>query len=87
MADRLQEAIREPANLDGRYAFISASIGIALGSNAYRSAEEILRDADEAMYRAKQSGKACHAFAVERVVELEVSHESRSGAKDRRKEC
>jgi EAL domain-containing protein (putative c-di-GMP-specific phosphodiesterase class I) len=39
----------------------SVSIGIALGSAGYEQTEDILRDADTAMYQAKAQGKACHA--------------------------
>jgi len=44
--------------LGGREVFTSLSIGIALSSHGYEQAEDILRDADTAMYRAKSMGKA-----------------------------
>jgi EAL domain-containing protein (putative c-di-GMP-specific phosphodiesterase class I) len=49
-------------DLDGREVFTSASIGIAVVSSerAYESAQDMLRDADTAMYRAKAMGKANH---------------------------
>ena len=42
--------------------YISATIGIAISSNEYEQPEEILRDADTAMYNAKLSGKAGYAI-------------------------
>jgi predicted signal transduction protein with EAL and GGDEF domain len=60
VALRVQDELAKPFNLVGRECFTSASIGIALGSASYTRAEEILRDADIAMYRAKTRGKARH---------------------------
>ena len=57
-AERIIKGLSEPFVLGGKEVFTSASIGIALGSAAYRNPEEILRDADTAMYRAKTLGKA-----------------------------
>ena len=56
IAERLLEALREPFHLgqDGRLT-LTASIGIAMGDRA--TAEEMVRDADIAMYRAKWDGK------------------------------
>jgi diguanylate cyclase (GGDEF)-like protein/PAS domain S-box-containing protein len=60
-AGRVQEALAAPYDLDGTEVFVSASIGVAAGSPTYESPEEILRDADTAMYRAKDMGRARHA--------------------------
>ncbi|MGH9542261.1 MAG: putative bifunctional diguanylate cyclase/phosphodiesterase [Terriglobales bacterium] len=57
-ADRLMKALEAPFHLGGKEVYTSLSIGIAMGSPAYEQAEEILRDADTAMYRAKSLGKA-----------------------------
>lgn len=57
-ADRLMKALEAPFHLGGKEVYTSLSIGIALGSPSYEHAEEILRDADTAMYRAKSLGKA-----------------------------
>lgn len=57
---RIQDVLTRPFSLGGRDVFISASIGIALKDEKYRMPEEILRDADIAMYRAKSAGKARH---------------------------
>jgi predicted signal transduction protein with EAL and GGDEF domain len=59
-AARVQEALSAPYDLEGTEVFASASIGLATGSRAYSQPEEILRDADTAMYRAKELGRARH---------------------------
>jgi len=57
-ADRMMKALATPFILGGKEVFTSVSIGIALSNSAYELPEEILRDADTAMYRAKSLGKA-----------------------------
>ncbi len=54
-ADRLAKRLSEPYTLDGRQVFTSAKIGIAYGNSKYAEAEDILRDADIAMYYAKDN--------------------------------
>ena len=60
-AERMQEALSAPYDLDGTEVFTTASIGVAVGSREYSRPEELLRDADTAMYRAKDLGRARHA--------------------------
>ncbi len=60
VAERVQELLREKLVLGGREVFTSASIGVALSNAGYRTPEEILRDADTAMYRAKAAGRGCY---------------------------
>jgi diguanylate cyclase (GGDEF)-like protein/PAS domain S-box-containing protein len=63
VAERLTKAMAEPFVLSGKKVFSSVSIGIALSDIGYDKAEDILRDADTAMYRAKSLGKArCEIF-------------------------
>src|ERR1700720_1725444 len=57
-ADRVMKALAAPFILGGKEVFTSVSIGIALSTSAYEQPDEILRDADTAMYRAKSLGKA-----------------------------
>jgi len=57
-ADRMMKALAAPFILGGKEVFTSVSIGIALSTAAYELPEDILRDADTAMYRAKSLGKA-----------------------------
>ena len=60
VADRIHDRLSEPINLGGHEVFITASIGIAVHTPEYERPEDLLRDADTAMYRAKASGRACH---------------------------
>ena len=60
LARRIQEKLQSPFNLSGHEVFTTASIGIALSSAGYDHSENMLRDADTAMYRAKAQGKACY---------------------------
>ena len=59
-AFRIQDALREPFQIGGREVFTTASIGIAIGRAQYANPDEIMRDADTAMYHAKSRGKARH---------------------------
>jgi diguanylate cyclase (GGDEF)-like protein/PAS domain S-box-containing protein len=59
VAERIQQELALPFELNGQEVFITASIGIALSSTVdYEHPEELLRDADTAMYRAKALGRA-----------------------------
>ncbi len=60
VAGRLQKELTLPFNLNGHEVFTTISIGIALSTAGYDRPEEVLRDADTAMYRAKTLGKARH---------------------------
>jgi diguanylate cyclase (GGDEF)-like protein/PAS domain S-box-containing protein len=58
VAERLLNALAAPFTVNGKEIFTSVSIGIALSSIGYDKPEDLLRDADTAMYRAKSLGKA-----------------------------
>jgi diguanylate cyclase (GGDEF)-like protein/PAS domain S-box-containing protein len=68
LALRIQEAFRQPFVLEGHEVFTQASVGITFSGSGspdaagslYSRPEEMLRDADTAMYRAKAAGKGCH---------------------------
>ena len=70
LARRLHGALAEPISVDNqtdstatRYVWISASIGlVTVQPDEKRSAEEILRDADQAMYKAKRTGQATSRY-------------------------
>ncbi len=66
LTERLMEALRRPFLLgdekNGVELIASASIGITFSAIGYETAEEVLRDADTAMYKAKSSGKARYAL-------------------------
>ena len=84
-ATRLQELMSHPYEIDGKEMFATASMGVALSSKDYTQPEEILRDADIAMYRAKELGKerievydkAMHAHVLRR---MRISTALRQGA-------
>jgi diguanylate cyclase (GGDEF)-like protein len=58
VAERVQHELMQPFNLKGHEVYTTASIGIAMSTAGYDHPENILRDADIAMYRAKDNGKA-----------------------------
>jgi diguanylate cyclase (GGDEF)-like protein len=57
VAERLQQVLQHPLLLDERQVHISASIGIVFSEGRYDRPEEVLQDADIAMYRVKEAGK------------------------------
>ncbi|AWK84817.1 sensor domain-containing protein [Azospirillum thermophilum] len=57
-AERIAQAIARPVTLDGHDLVVTASIGVALSATGYDRAEDMLRDASLAMYRAKSGGRA-----------------------------
>jgi len=61
-AERIQEEFRVPFDLEGNEVFATISIGIALWNPEYDRAEDLLRDSDTAMYRAKAMGR--NSFTV-----------------------
>jgi diguanylate cyclase (GGDEF)-like protein len=63
VAERLQRKLSAPFKFGNYEVFSSASIGIIVSDEINREPEDFLRDADTAMYRAKESGKArCEVF-------------------------
>ncbi len=58
LAERISRQLEKPFRLEGRELFVTTSIGIAPSTNNYLQVEDLLRDADTAMYQAKTSGKA-----------------------------
>ena len=60
IAFRIQEVLTKPIMVGGREVFTTASIGIAFGAGEHNDPDEIMRDADTAMYHAKSRGKARH---------------------------
>ncbi len=75
VAERIQERLGIPFVVEGQEVVTSASIGIAFCATSYTSSEDLVRDAEIAMYRAKREGKArcqvfdsaMHTFAVKRL--------------------
>jgi len=59
VADRIQKSLAGSVFVEGHEMFVTASIGIAVQSDRYAKPDQVLRDADIAMYQAKLKGKAC----------------------------
>jgi diguanylate cyclase (GGDEF)-like protein/PAS domain S-box-containing protein len=83
VADRVREAFRDPVVVEGREVVIPASIGIAFSESLTDTADDLLRNADLAMYRAKGAGGATcrryvpdmHAGLVDRLeLEADLRH-------------
>jgi diguanylate cyclase (GGDEF)-like protein/PAS domain S-box-containing protein len=81
VTERIVESLREPFVVNGRELFLRTSIGVALHTSRQNSAEDLLRDADTAMYEAKEAGLGYRMFdpaMYERVVgRLELENELR----------
>ena len=75
VAERIQQRLAMPFDLHGQEIVLTVSIGVAFSGNAGAEAQDVLRDAEIAMYRAKSSGKArfevfdhaMHAGAIKRL--------------------
>jgi len=67
IAERVQEKFAIPFSLKGHEIYSSASIGILNASDKHTTAEDMMRDADTAMYQAKRAGKARHEVFNERM--------------------
>jgi diguanylate cyclase (GGDEF)-like protein len=62
VAERLVEALEKPFSIDGREISVHTSVGIAYGGKGASTADELLRNADVAMYDAKRGGKRRYAI-------------------------
>ena len=87
LAERLIDALAQPIVVDGRELFVSASVGIVVADALGADADSLLRDADVAMYRAKESGgNRYEIFDAELrasvVRRLTVEHELRGAVAD-----
>ena len=60
IADRIQTSLALPCELDKHKVFVSVSIGIVMDATQYEHPDDVLRDADIAMYRAKGQGRGRH---------------------------
>ena len=58
VAERLQQALKSPFLVNGKEVFAPASFGVVLNTKDYDLPEDIIRDADAAMYHAKEKGRA-----------------------------
>jgi PAS domain S-box-containing protein len=63
VAERIQHRLAIPFNLNGQEIVLTVSVGVAFSSDAEAESQDVLRDAEIAMYRAKSAGKArCEVF-------------------------
>lgn len=62
VAERIHEQMAKPFELAGNIIYCTASIGITFNSPTHKEPSHALRDADIAMYRAKERGKGCHVI-------------------------
>jgi diguanylate cyclase (GGDEF)-like protein/PAS domain S-box-containing protein len=60
VAEAVHGALHQPLSIHGQEVHCTASIGIAIGGPHYQNADDIIRDADTAMYHAKTAGRARH---------------------------
>ncbi len=88
MAERISDSLAAPFELEGQQVTVSSSIGIALDTDRSHRPDDLLREADMAMYRAKSGGKARYEIfdpgmaerAMERLeLETELRHALRRG--------
>jgi diguanylate cyclase (GGDEF)-like protein/PAS domain S-box-containing protein len=62
LAERISAAFDAPYRLEGREISIRCSVGVVLAAAGHRTADDLLRDADVAMYRAKVGGRGSYAL-------------------------
>ena len=75
-AERLLKEISAPFKVNGHEVFLAASIGVALSATGYGNAEEVLRDADIALHRAKALGKSrCEVFDTALLESAQARHQ------------
>ena len=82
VVQRIQESLKAPALIDGNEIVVSTSIGIALNAADYTQPDQLLRDADTAMYRAKEKGRDRYeifnpAMHTEALKKLRIENELR----------
>ena len=76
LADRLLEALRQPFHIQGNELATSVSIGITFSGSGYTEPNDMLRDADTAMYKAKTTGKARYSL-FDSALHTAVAHRMR----------
>ena len=82
VAERIHKRLSNPLTLGGNLIYTSASIGILMATEDYSNAEELLRDADIAMYQSKKRGKAGwevfnQSMYIDSVKQLEIERDLR----------
>ncbi|MGC9528682.1 MAG: EAL domain-containing protein [Limnospira sp.] len=88
VTEAILKVLRSPLQVGDREVFTGASVGIVAGTSRHRSPEDLLRDADLAMYRAKQNGRGRYAIFdpimhFQAVRRLHVEHDLRKALENR----
>jgi len=91
IAERIGETLKRPFNIGGNEIFASVSIGVSLSSTGFERPEDLLRDADTAMYRAKSARRGSvelfdSEMRASAVARLQMETELRQAA-DRHEFC
>ncbi|MBF0497402.1 MAG: diguanylate cyclase, partial [Deltaproteobacteria bacterium] len=73
VVNRAKELVSEPFLINNQEIFTSASIGIVIKTDPFQTPEEIMRDADIAMYRAKELGKGYFKFFSRKMYQQTVA--------------
>lgn len=74
VAGRIQEALKRPVKIHGHELYATASIGILPDCSGYETPEEVVRDADTAMFTAKEAGRARPAVFEPSMRARAISH-------------
>lgn len=87
LVDRIFEQFRLPVIVGTQQTFIGSSIGIVVGTIRYSKPMDLIRDADTAMYRAKEKGRSCYevfdpAMHVQALARLELETDLRRAIED-----
>jgi diguanylate cyclase len=80
VAERVINALSLPFDLDGSHAHVAASVGIAITADPDASPDDLLRDADAAMYRAKEAGGGRWSIFDQVVRDRAVARQAIEGA-------
>jgi EAL domain-containing protein (putative c-di-GMP-specific phosphodiesterase class I) len=88
IAERIKTVFHQPFVIEGKEVFMGTSIGIAQSSQQVRTSDELLRNADLAMYRAKNSGKGSYVVFEQQMHEalverLELEDDLRSAIENK----